>query len=262
MNDSVAGANNARDRRSTWTHAAGLLPVMMSAAAMVLAGWVWYGRHAAPRPEPPPVPDTPQSLAGAELTGDPEARVVLIQYSDFQCPSCRAFANNTWPAIKERYVDPGRVRVGFRHLPLPIHPHAQRAAMDSECAARQGRFWEMHDMLFAHQSELDDATGTVLAGRLGMDLRAFEQCLERDAANHVRTDVDYARALGVAGTPAFLLGTVLPEGTVRVTHVLIGNQPRARFESILSDLIAGSHGPTARLKASWRSLFGSGWSSR
>src|SRR5688572_13888072 len=83
MSDNVAGARSPRDRRATWEPVAALLPVMMSAAAIVLGGWVWYGRYAAQRPEPPTVPATPQSLAGAELTGNHQARAVLIQYSDF-----------------------------------------------------------------------------------------------------------------------------------------------------------------------------------
>lgn len=98
------------------------------------------------------VPSTPLSIQGAQLRGSKGARAVMIMYSDFQCPFCARFAKEVFPQIEQRYVATGSVALAFRHLPLPIHPQALQAAAVAECAGRQGKFWEMHDRLFAETS--------------------------------------------------------------------------------------------------------------
>ncbi len=91
-------------------------------------------------------------LANAPIEGDPAAAVIVVEYSDFQCPFCRRWYSDTLPAIRERTGED--VAIAFLHFPIPqLHPNAAGAHFAAECAARQGKFWEMHDLLFERQRE-------------------------------------------------------------------------------------------------------------
>jgi protein-disulfide isomerase len=128
--------------------------------------------------------------------------VELVEFGDFECPYCRDAA----PSLA-RVLDrlDGRVRLRFRHFPLSQkHPHAQRAAQAAEAAGAQGRFWEMHDLLFANQKALEDADLLGYARELGLDMARFEQDLE-GAADAVREDFEAGLAAGITGTPGFLI---------------------------------------------------------
>ena len=128
-----------------------------------------------------PDPDRPgYNLAGDAYRGDPEAELVVIEISDFQCPFCRRHMRETQPAIDEAYVETGKVMWVFKHLPLQSHPQAQAAAAAAECAGEQGAFWEMHDLLFERVEgwsvEPPDEALTGLALELGLDREAFALC--------------------------------------------------------------------------------------
>jgi protein-disulfide isomerase len=105
-------------------------------------------------------------------------------------------------------VNTGRAFVAFRHLPLEtIHPQALRAAAMAECGRRQGKFWELHDAIFlASPQELQTLSSTRLAKSFAVDGNKLENCLKGDGATTVRRDAEFANALGVHGTPTFLLG--------------------------------------------------------
>lgn len=141
--------------------------------------------------------------------GPVDAPVTLVEFSDFQCPYCARLA----PVVK-RIADeyPGQVRVVFRQFPLRnIHTHAQKAAEASLCAFDQGRFWEMHDALFADVKKLGPTDLTARAKKLNLDLEAFNQCLESGKyAATVQQDLEDGMVAGVSGTPAvFVNGRVL-----------------------------------------------------
>jgi Na+/H+ antiporter NhaA len=135
--------------------------------------------------------------------GPADAPVTLVEYGDFECPYC----GQAEPVVRELLRDFGDVRYVWRHLPLSdVHPHAQLAAEAAEAAARQGRFWEMHDALLDHQDALqaDDLMG--YADELGLDVRRFTDDLERHAgAGQIADDVDGADLSGVSGTPTFFV---------------------------------------------------------
>ncbi|WP_367641552.1 Na+/H+ antiporter NhaA [Microbacterium sp. SYP-A9085] len=140
------------------------------------------------------------------VRGPVSAPLTLVEYTDFECAFCGS-ATGASTQIRAHFGDD--LRYVMRHLPLPdVHPHAEDAASAAEAAAAQGRFWEMHDMLFEHQDrlELEDLVG--YAGRLGLDLEAFLSAMdgERGAA-HIREDVADAQASGARGTPTFFIGT-------------------------------------------------------
>ena len=81
------------------------------------------------------------------------ATVDLVEYSDFQCPFCRSFFNETYPSIKKEYIDTGKITFSYHHYPLPFHPAAEKSAEAAECAREQGKFWELHDAIFTLQAK-------------------------------------------------------------------------------------------------------------
>lgn len=137
--------------------------------------------------------------------GDPDAPLVVVEHADFECPYCAAAA----PVLR-RVVEgsEGRVRLVFRHFPLfTKHPFALTAALASEAAAEQGRFWELHDELFTHQSSLTDADLVAHAARAGVPQP--ERVVGEHAQRHrPAVEADYADggAAGVRGTPSILIG--------------------------------------------------------
>ena len=150
------------------------------------------------------------SLEGVLFRGNPDAPVTLVAYSDFQCPYCARAV----PIVHEllgRYPDD--VRFVFKQFPLTtIHRHALAAAQASLAAGRQGRFWEMHDLLFQSSSALDDDSLREYARRLGLDGSRFERDRnDPSIREQVVRDVQEAQTLGVSGTPAFYMnGVALP----------------------------------------------------
>lgn len=143
--------------------------------------------------------------------GPADAPVTLIEFADFQCPFCSR-ALPVIRSLRERY--PTQLRVVFKHLPLSsIHPRARPAAEASVCAEQQGKFWEFHDRVFQNASALADEDLRGHASQLGLDLAAFDACLQgTEHAARISADLTEAAAAGISGTPAFVLNGVLVRG--------------------------------------------------
>lgn len=173
---------------------------------------------AAAPPQPTPVPEpavcSPYLLnvaADEHILGNPSAAVTIIEYGDFQCPGCASIS----PALKTTMAAVSdTVRLVFRHFPLSqIHDKAIITSRAAEAAAIQGKFWEMHDLLYEKQQEWDatpvaeiTATLKTFAEQLQLDAAKFEQDLDSDAvAARVQRDVDSAMALNIGGTPSFFV---------------------------------------------------------
>ncbi|HET9496692.1 MAG TPA: thioredoxin domain-containing protein [Chloroflexia bacterium] len=143
--------------------------------------------------------------------GPHDAPVTLVQYGDFECPYCGA----AYPVIKDVQRRMGdRLRFVFRNFPITTtHPHALRAAEAAEAAAAQGKFWEMHDMLYEHQDTLDDAHLRMFAEQIGLDVARFDR--EMSAGRYedqVREDFMGGVRSGVGGTPTFYINGVRFDG--------------------------------------------------
>jgi protein-disulfide isomerase len=149
----------------------------------------------------------PLSFAGAAAIGSKTAAVVVMEFSDFHCPFCRRHATTVLPRLKRDYVETGKVLYVFRHFPLDSHPNAPAAGAAAACAGRQGKFWEMHDRLFAAPTRPEGAELASHANAAGLDLAQYRACVDEDGPAEVRADTALGNQLGISGTPAFVLGT-------------------------------------------------------
>lgn len=141
---------------------------------------------------------------GDHADGPPDAPVTLVEYGDFECLHC----GRAYPALRQLRAElPDALRFVFRHFPLGWeHPHAHLAAVASEAAARQDRFWAMHDRLYEHQDRLDRDALVEHARAIGLDTLRFAADLDDPAlAARVMRDIESARASGVRGTPTFFV---------------------------------------------------------
>ena len=144
------------------------------------------------------------------LLGTSHAAVTLVEYGDFECPNCKQAA----PAVKlilEHFR--GRVRLAWRHFPLEgVHPHALQAALAAEAAAAQGKFWPMHDLLFANQSHLKPHQLRGYAERLELDTRRYDaEMQEQYYLQRVREQIDGGERSGVRSTPTFFVNGVIQD---------------------------------------------------
>jgi protein-disulfide isomerase len=181
------------------------------------------------------LPQAPISLAGAFRKGSASASLAIVEYSDFSCPYCGQFARDTLPKIERAFVDTGLVLYVYRHLPLPIHPLAFGAAKAADCAGQQGKFWSMHDLLFANQGMLEPESLMVYSRNLGLDQELFRGCQQEITEPNVTADLGSARELQIAGTPTFLVGRVNKE-EVTVLARLRGAVPFEKMRQTLEAL--------------------------
>src|SRR6266404_441152 len=161
------------------------------------------------------------SVADAPTLGNADAPVTLVEFSDYQCPFCQRFFATTLSALKKHYVDTGKVRYVFRDFPLDqIHPQARKAAEAAHCAGDQGKYWEVHDLLFQNQRALAPSELSEHARNLGLDAAAFDACLgsHKQAARVSKGHTD-GMAAGVQGTPGFVVAKTQPGDSVEGTLV-------------------------------------------
>ncbi len=159
--------------------------------------------EAPPRRGPDPDKRYKLNTAGAPSMGPDDAKVTIVEFSDFQCPFC-ARVNPTLKQIREEYGD--QVRVVFKHLPLAFHSKAPAAHAASEAAHRQGKFWEMHDKIFENQREISEENYVVWAGEIGLDVEQFKKdSSSGDVKKKVSSNQGEASKLGVSGTPGFFI---------------------------------------------------------
>lgn len=202
-------------------------------AAFTMVYDVW-SRRQPPEPPPSPLLEGPLALNGAVMRGRDGSTVALIEYADPECPYCGRFARDTLPTLVEDYVETGKVTLAFFHLPLPRHPNAAKASEALECANEQGRFWPLHDRLFADQTRLAESDLIEHAKALELDVAGFEACLGGKKTEKIKSDVAAALELGISSTPTFLIGLFETDGRVAVKSILKGAQPLQAFATAIA----------------------------
>jgi protein-disulfide isomerase len=192
--------------------------------ALLLAACASAAGPPAPVEPPAPIPTETTPSADPRVLGADTAPVSIIEFTDLQCPYCARFALETWPALRERYVDTGKVRFASRDLPLSFHEHALPAAVAARCAGEQGKFFEYREALFRGQAHLAGAPYDAIAARFGLDVPRFAACRANpDVAQSVREDAALAKANGIGSTPSFVIGREV-DGEF-VGEILSGAQP-------------------------------------
>ena len=160
------------------------------------------------RPTPPAVAIPRDELipAGTNTTGNATAGAYLVEFSDFQCPACKA-AKPVVDDVIKTYGD--KLLFAYRHFPLSQHPYGEKAAIAAEAAGRQGKFWEMGDLLFSDQENLSDALIEEYVKELKLDKGQFDKDIEgRALKDKVQKDSDYGITIGVNSTPTFYLNGI------------------------------------------------------
>ena len=177
-------------------------------------------------------------ISGMPVQGADEARVAVIEFSDYECPYCARYATGVFPEVKDRFISTGRVRYVFANFPLPNHPNAEPLAAAAICAGQQDAYWKMHDQLFENRPESTE--GILDLGRqMGLRMPPFEQCLGDIGPVRDRIEIDQqiARVFQVSGTPSFILGKIDADGRVVAEGIIVGAQPFAAFDKAITDLL-------------------------
>ncbi len=225
---------------------AALLPLAFVIGLAV--GYLFWGRNtpaqtaAAPQAAPVPAAETEaESAAPQEVTryeipedddpvlGPAEAPITIIEFSDYECPYCQKWHVQVWPQIQETYGD--QVRLVYRDFPLTsIHANATPAAAAANCAREQEQYWEFNELLFSNRYRLSKSSYQLYAEELGLDMPAFNECLDSGRHNEeVQADFDFAASLGVRSTPTFFVNGI----------PVVGAQPYEVFADLIEKELAG-----------------------
>lgn len=170
--------------------------------------------------------------------GDAEAKVTLVEFTDYQCPFCSRHVNSVLPQFIKSYVDTGKVRYVLRDFPLSFHKDAKNAAIAAHCAGEQGKYWEMHHVLFANQKALGMDKLSEYAGSLELDVAAFDECMGSGRqAGKVDVGLKDGGKATVRGTPSFVIGMVDEDGKVKGTKIIRGAVGYPVFKKTLDDML-------------------------
>ena len=160
----------------------------------------------------------------ARILGSATATVWVVEVSDFQCPYCRQFHDESYAELKRAYVDSGKVRLAYVNFPLSMHHNSFAASETAMCAAAQDKFWQMHDALFVTQKQWEALPAPQpmfdsLAAANGVELTSFRKCVSGHLTKPmIEADIDRASKAGVESTPSFLIGGMMVTGAQPVAN--------------------------------------------
>ncbi len=162
------------------------------------------------------------------VKGQEDAPVTIIEFSDFECPFCKRFYDNTYGQIVSNYVESGDVKIVYRDLPLNrLHPQAESAAVAAQCVFQIGgndAFWDYHDTIFNNQNQLSESSLKQWAGDVGVSQSEFNSCFDnQETLDEVNADKSAAQSAGASGTPTFFING----------QKLVGAQPYNRFQQVI-----------------------------
>ena len=215
---------------------------MLGASASVVYVLVWRGATPAQRSAPPVekvnIAEHLDIMDQGATKGTENAKVVMIEFTDFQCPYCGRFARDIFPDLEHDFIDTHKIRYVLHNLPLPGHPFARNAAVAAECAGLQERYWDMHDRLFANQEKLAGQDLIDHAAAIGLDVPRFKDCTGGDFVARLKSEEGLARRLGVNSTPTFFIGEVQGNSQIVLRGKVRGAQPYAVFKAALDDTLS------------------------
>lgn len=196
------------------------------------------GRVATPPPEPQNVV---LNLKDDPFKGEKNAKVTLVEFSDYQCPFCARHVRETLPPLEREYIATGKIKYVFRNFPIAsIHPLAFKAHEAANCSGEQEKYWEMHDRLFANSTALGLKDLSQHARALALDLAKFQACLDSGKhAGKINRDLAEGQKAGVKETPTFFLGLTEPNDTqITAVKIIRGAQPYAAFKQAIESLLS------------------------
>jgi protein-disulfide isomerase len=219
----------------------------MAVLAMLVASGVviWSGLNRQPASAQLQQPQLAQDIDGvlsidmirdAASEGNANAHLAIVEFGDYQCPYCARHESEVQPEIRREFIERGEAKFVFLNLPLDMHQFARKAAEAAECARTQGKYSDMHSHLFENQRALKEADLVKYAHDLGLELAKFEDCMKKGFSDRIDKQAAVARRFGISATPAFLIGEVQPDGSVRLRKKINGAVPYVAFESILKSL--------------------------
>ena len=168
------------------------------------------------------------SVGDDSMLGNKDAKVAIIEFSDYQCPYCKRFHTEAFEQLKKGYIDTGKVSFVYRDFPLSFHQNSQKASESAECADEQGKFWEMHNAIFENQDNIAVSDLKKYAKDLGLDTNKFNDCMDLGRMEkEVKKDFADGSAAGVTGTPTFFING----------KMLVGAQPYSAFKQIIDPLL-------------------------
>lgn len=200
---------------------------------------------AQPQPAPAAPTSAKVSVDDDPVLGDKNAKVTLIEFSDYECPFCKRHFDQTYPQLKKDYIDTGKVKLVYRDYPLPFHdPMATYEAQAANCAKEQGgdtTYFKMHDEIFktttSNGNGLTKDQVRKIAADLGLNAGNIIACADGDKyKDEVAKDIADGSAAGVSGTPTFFISKSDPSGTIEGT-ILVGAQPYSAFQQVIDPLL-------------------------
>jgi len=197
-----------------------------------------------------PVRDAPKGTImdtkGLPRKGAADAKVALVEFSDYECPFCSRYETGAANDLEKEFVQTGKLMLAFANNPLPIHSNAKLLAIAAICAGYQGKYWEMHDKLFTLGPKASDELSNVIE-TLSMDTKQFQQCTDKnpEPAKQIGRDMKKAQEFELTGTPSFAIGHVNSEGQVNIEKFIVGSQPLARFQETIKAVLAEPVGLSA-----------------
>lgn len=207
-----------------------IVPLAIVAGSLIIAGAIIYSAKISPQNNGDNkvlTPETGLSIENQPVLGNPEAKVTVIEFSDFQCPFCARYTLETYPQIKQAYIDTGKIKMVFKNFPLTsLHDNAEGAAEASECANDQGKFWEYKEKLFQNQQALSAGDLKKSAKDLGLNEDQFNNCFDsKKYSDEVSQDLKSGIEAGVTGTPTFFING----------EKLVGSLPFSEFQRVIEE---------------------------
>lgn len=181
------------------------------------------------------------SIEGGAIKGEANAKVTLVEFTDYQCPFCARHFKNTLPQLDKEYVKTGKLKYVLREFPIPsLHPQAVKAAEAANCSGDQGKYWEMHSRLFANQKAFAPEQLLTHAKAVGVEAVQFKSCLDSGKyAAKVQKDIADGKQAGTRGTPTFFLGMTEPQKSeIKAIKRIVGAQSFDNFKQAIDELLS------------------------